>query len=252
MMGCMMSLNKKPGKIYIGTSGWSYPHWKNGFYKDISKKEWLNYCSKKFTGIEINATFYGSQKKETFQRWRDETQRDFIFTMKGNRYITHNKKLINPQEALQRERKQAMGLGKKLAVVVWQLPVNFKKNIDRLRAFAEALKAWPEVRHTIEFRNRSWFQEDVAQCMRDHGIAACQSDAADWPLWDIITTDLVYVRLHGHTSTYSSAYSTDSLKKWVDRIQLWASKGCDVHVYFDNDAKGAAPKDAIRLINLLE
>jgi uncharacterized protein YecE (DUF72 family) len=246
-----MSL-KMPGNIYIGTSGWSYPHWKDDFYKNVPKKEWLSYCSEKFTGIEINATFYGSQKRATFERWRDETQRDFVFTMKGNRYITHNKKLIDPQVPLQREKVQAMGLGKKLVVVVWQLPANFRKNLDRLLAFADALRAWPEVRHTIEFRNCSWFEDDVAECLRDHGIAVCLSDAADWPLWDIVTTDLVYVRLHGHTTTYSSAYSTHSLEKWAQRIKQWTIEGRDVHVYFDNDAKGAAPNDAIRLLELLE
>ncbi len=239
------------GCAYIGTSGWNYRGWRGDFYGDTPRKEWLCFCAERFGAIEINATFYRLQSKATFARWREETPADFRFAMKANRYLTHNKKLADPTASIRLEREHARGLGAKLAAVVWQMPRQFHRNMARLRAFARALQRWPEVRHALEFRHRSWFEEEVAECLRTHALAACLSDAADWPLWDVVTTDLVYVRLHGHTRTYASAYGTASLKRWARRVQAWLGQQCDVHVYFDNDAEGAAPRDALRLIDFV-
>jgi uncharacterized protein YecE (DUF72 family) len=102
----------------------------------------------------------------------------------------------------------------------------------------------------IEFRHPSWFDDDVAACLQDRGIAVCQSDSADWPLWDAVTTDLVYVRLHGHTVTYASGYSDRELRSWAGRVRRWRRERRDVHVYFDNDAWGYAPRDAVKLIDM--
>ena len=158
--------------------------------------------------------------------------------------------LSEAQRSEQRERARA--LGEKLAVVVWQLPPRFKKRMDRLAGFVAALARWDSTRHAIEFRHPSWFDEEVAATLARHRIAACQSDAADWPLWEAVTTDLVYIRLHGHTRTYASAYSTALLTRWAARIRAWRGEGRAVHVYFDNDAEGAAPYDALRLMRLLK
>ncbi len=236
---------------YIGTSGWNYPGWKDTFYAGIAKKEWLNYCAKRFTGIEVNATFYGLQKFETFQKWRNITPKNFRFTIKGNKYVTHYRKLNGPEEPVRKERERASGLGEKLAVVVWQLPRNLKKNMAKLDFFADVLDGWTETRHTIEFRHSSWFDEEVADCLERHRIAVCMSDAADWPMWDKVTTDLVYVRLHGHTRTYVTAYDEEQLQFWAVRARNWLGEGRDVHVYFDNDAEGAAPFDAMRLLEMV-
>jgi uncharacterized protein YecE (DUF72 family) len=103
----------------------------------------------------------------------------------------------------------------------------------------------------MEFRHPSWFTDEVANCLRAHRIAACQSDAADWPLWDVVTTDLIYVRLHGHEATYASAYPESELRAWARKIRRWQREGRDVHVYFDNDAWGHAPRNAQRLLALL-
>ena len=238
-------------RLYIGTSGWSYPAWKDSFYSGIPQKDWLHHCARHFTGIEINASFYRLQRKETYEKWHEQTPPEFRFSLKANRYLTHSKKLIEPIDPIRREREQAHGLGDKLAVVLWQLPGNFKLNLNRLEAFVNALDQWQDTRHCIEFRHASWFNRDVANCLQKHRIAACQSDAADWKLWDVITTDLVYVRLHGHTCTYSSSYNHASLKKWADKLNHWINAGCDVHVYFDNDARGAAPKNAIQLLGMM-
>lgn len=238
-------------RAYVGTSGWSYEAWRDSFYSGVRRSAWLAFCASRFTGIEVNATFYRLQSKATFQRWRQETPAWFRFAIKANHYLTHNKKLADPLPAIRLERSRAAGLGAKLAVVVWQLPHHFHRNLGRLERFARALRSWPNVRHAIEFRHESWFDEEVAACLRRHRIAVCQSDAADWPLWNAVTTDLVYVRLHGRAATYASAYTESDLRSWASRIRGWLREGRDVHVYFDNDALGHAPRDALRLIAML-
>ncbi len=236
------------GQVYIGTSGWNYDSWRDTFYGATPKKRWLRFCAERFSAVEVNATFYRLQSRETFRRWRDETPPGFRFAIKGNRFLTHNKKLADPLPAVRLERDRAAGLGNKLAAVVWQLPHNFHKHLDRLEGFVRALKRWQRPRHAIEFRHASWFDAEVADCLRAYDIANCQSDAADWPLWDAVTTDMVYLRLHGHTLTYASGYSDTLLKDWAGKIRRWRRKGCEVHVYFDNDAFGYAPFDALRLM----
>jgi uncharacterized protein YecE (DUF72 family) len=241
------------GRVYIGTSGWNYDSWRDDFYQARPRREWLRYAASRFTGIEINATFYRLQTCDTFRRWREQTPREFRFTLKGNRFLTHNKKLADPLPAIRLERDRARALGDKLAAVVWQLPQHFPRHLDRLEEFAHSLaRAWRTVRHAVEFRHPSWFDEEVATCLAHHGIANCQSDAADWPLWEAVTTDLVYVRLHGHATTYASSYSRADLQRWAGRLRRWLRQGCDVHVYFDNDAFGAAPRNAIALIELMQ
>jgi uncharacterized protein YecE (DUF72 family) len=239
------------GRAFIGTSGWNYESWRADFYAGRTAREWLRFCATRFTGIEINATHYRLQSVETFRRWRDETPPGFRFALKAHRYLTHNKKLNDPLGPIRVERERAAGLGEKLAVVLWQLPYNFHRNVERLHGFVRALHAWRRTRHAIEFRHPSWFDAEVAASLRAHGIAACQSDAADWPMWDAVTTDLVYVRLHGHELTYASSYSEAQLREWARKVRLWTDEGRDVHVYFDNDAYGEAPRNAERLIALV-
>jgi uncharacterized protein YecE (DUF72 family) len=240
-----------PGEICIGTSGWNYSHWKNTFYSGVKRKDWLRHYAKLFGSVEVNATFYRLQERKTFERWREETPSGFRFTIKGNRFLTHNKKLHDPLESIRRERERASALGDKLAVVVWQLPGNLHKHPESLRGFVGALKRWPETRHTIEFRHSSWFDAEIAEILSDSGIANCWSDAADWPMWDTVTTDLVYCRLHGHPLTYASEYGEASIREWADRARLWLSRKRYVYVYFDNDAETHAPKDALRLLHTL-
>lgn len=240
-----------PAPVYIGTSGWSYAAWKDRFYRGVARKDWLPFCAQRFTGLEINASFYRLQDAATFERWRTQTPEGFRFALKANRYLTHNRKLNAPQASVALERRRAAHLGEKLAAVIWQLPGNLRCHDDRLAQFLLALRAWPEVRHAIEFRHRSWFNATVAQSLSAAGVAVCQSDAADWPMWTEITTDLVYVRLHGHTRTYASAYSSAHLQRWAEAVRGWSRDGRTVHVYFDNDAEGAAPRDALRLLDMI-
>lgn len=239
-------------RAYIGTSGWNYDSWKERFYAGVPKRDWLAFCAERFTAIEVNATFYRLPTRATFARWRDATPKHFRFAIKGNRYLTHNKKLADPLPAIRLERSRAAALGRKLAAVVWQLPESFPKHLDRLEGFARALRrAWRTARHAVEFRHPSWFDPEVAACLAHYGLANCQSDAADWPLWDAVTTDLVYIRLHGHETTYCSGYSQAQLAAWARKIRRWLRQGREVHVYFDNDALGYAPFDALTLMKLL-
>lgn len=237
-------------RLFIGTSGWNYDEWKDDFYAGVKRADRLGHYARQFNAVEVNATFYRLQKAGTLERWRDETPRDFQFTIKGNRYLTHNKKLKDPREPVELERRNARPLASRLAVVLWQLPANLQKNIVRLQDFCRTLSKWRDVRHAVELRHTSWFDEETAQCLTDNGIANCQSDAADWPMWEAVTTDLVYIRLHGHTRTYASRYSKASLERWAAAVSRWRREGRTVHVYFDNTDEGSAPKDAAKLRSL--
>jgi uncharacterized protein YecE (DUF72 family) len=239
------------GQAYIGTSGWNYKSWRGSFYGDTPQKQWLRFCAEHFTGIEVNGTFYRLQEKSTFKKWRDTTPKDFPFAIKGHRYVTHNKKLLDVEEPVIRCRESASPLGKRLAAVVWQLPAFLKKDTERLEKFLEALRHWKSTRHAIEFRHKSWFDDEVTERLRLQAVAVCISDAPDWPMWEEVTTDLVYIRLHGHTRKYASSYSKPALRKWATRIRRCLKENRAVHVYFDNDAEGAAPRNALTLLEML-
>ena len=116
-----------PGKAYIGTSGWNYKRWRDAFYGETPQKQWLQFCAERFTSMEVNSTFYRLQPQSTFEKWRDETPEGFLFAIKGHRYVTHNKKLIDVEEPVIRCRDAASPLGKRLGAVVWQLPAPFKR-----------------------------------------------------------------------------------------------------------------------------
>jgi len=216
------------GKAYIGTSGWNY-------------KSWRRFCAERFTGIEVNGTFYRLQEKSTFEKWRDETPDGFPFAIKGHRYVTHNKKLLDVEEPIIRCRDSASPLGKRFVAVVWPLPAFLKKDMPRLEKFVKTLRHRKSRRHAVEFRHKSWFDDEAAECLRKHAVAACMSDAPDWQIWDEVTTNLVYIRLHGHTRKYASSYSKPALGKWATRIGMWLEEDRHVHLYFDNDAAGAVP-----------
>jgi len=155
------------------------------------------------------------------------------------------------EEPVIRCRESASPLGKRLAAVVWQLSAFLKKDMQRLETFVKTLRHWKSTRHAIEFRHESWFDNEVAECLERYAVAVCMSDAPDWPMWEEVTTDLVYIRLHGHTRKYASSYSKAALTKWAVRIRCWVEENRDVHVYFDNDAEGAAPRNALTLLEML-
>jgi uncharacterized protein YecE (DUF72 family) len=238
-------------RAYIGTSGWQYNHWKDGWYKGVKKKDWLPFMTTKLNAVEANGTFYRLPKRETFESWKAITPQDFRFTIKAHRFLTHRKRLKEISDGITREKEAAGGLGEKLAVVVWQLPSNLQANQERLESFLQELKAWEETRHSIEFRHNSWFTDETAKKLEEARVAVCISDASKWPMWEAATTDLVYLRLHGHEYTYWSAYTDEQLESWAAKCRAWLKEGREVHAYFDNDAQGAAPYDAEKLAKLV-
>jgi uncharacterized protein YecE (DUF72 family) len=237
--------------IRIGLSGWSYPHWRSGFYKGIPQRLWLQHCASHFNTIEVNATFYRLLNPSIYARWRAATPDGFAFAIKGSRAVTHARQLREPADRIVAQRDNSAGLGDKLHIVLWQLPDRLHNDIDRLARFADDLAMWSNARHAIEFRHRSWFDTETATLLAGRKIAICQSDAADWPRWNEVSTDFVYVRLHGAPRTYYSRYSDDALEDWARRISAWRAEGRSVYVYFDNDADGHAPRDALRLMGFL-
>jgi uncharacterized protein YecE (DUF72 family) len=240
-----------PGRAFIGTSGWNYAGWSDDFYAGVRRKSWLEYYSGCFNSLEVDGTFYHLIKEKVAKSWYERTPADFHFAVKGHRYITHVKRLEPPDKSLKLQRNSTAALGEKLSAILWQLPPNLHKDMRKLTAFVTMLATWHEVRHAIEFRDTSWFDNEVADLMASQQVAVCQSDAATWPMWQAVTTDLVFVRLHGHESTYASDYGEKSLRLWARRIRRWLREGRDVHVYFDNDAKGHAPWNARELAEIL-
>jgi uncharacterized protein YecE (DUF72 family) len=242
-------------RAWIGTSGWMYDEWRDSFYAGVPRARWLSHCAEQFDVVEINASHYRLQRRSTFERWAAAVPDDFRFTLKAHRYLTHVRRLRDPTEPIRRDRDAAQALGHRLAVVLWQLPARFAHDHEResrLARFLDALAAgWP-VRHAIELRHRSWFSPQVAKLLERHGISVVISHAADWPMWEDLTTDLVYVRLHGHPRTYASEYGRSGLRPWAGRIERWLAGGRDVYVFFDNDMEGAAPRDAALLKAMLD
>lgn len=236
---------------YIGTSGWVYRHWRGGWYAGVPTTRWLEHSASRFTGLEANGTFYRLTSRAVYEDWARRTPPEFRFAIKAHRYLTHRKKLWNIGEGILKQREGADGLGPKLACVVWQLPAFFRANLVRLEEFAEALRAWPNTRHAVEFRHETWFTPEVARVLEVNRIAVCISDAAGWPRWDVVTTNLAYLRFHGHTHTYWNAYTEDDLRPWALKIEEWLREGRDVHAYFDNDAQGHAPRDAQTLMRMV-
>jgi uncharacterized protein YecE (DUF72 family) len=215
--------------------------------RGVPLKQRLAHVGKLFDAVEVNGSHYTQIARETYAAWAAQTPPAFRFAVKGHRYVTHYKRLSDCGDSIRLLRDQARGLGDKLAAVVWQLPARFRRDLARLDDFLEALRSWGDTRHAIELRDASWFDDEVRARLGAARVANCLSDAPDFPLWDAVTTDLVYVRLHGHTRKYASSYSRASLETWAKRARAWTREGRDVHIYLDNDAEGAAVRNALAL-----
>jgi uncharacterized protein YecE (DUF72 family) len=236
-------------------SGWTYPPWRGDFYpQGLPQRAELAYAAGRLTSIEINGSFYALQKPESYRRWRDETPDDFVFAVKGSRFITHMKRLTDPEEPLKRFFGSGVWeLGSKLGPILWQLPESFRYDADKLAAFFDELpRRTPDgatVRHALEFRSATFEHEETYALLREHDIACVLADTAGrWPKVEQDTSDFRYLRLHGDAELYTSGYGDRALDGWADQIRRWRK---DTYVYFDNDAKGYAPHDAVRLLERL-
>jgi len=239
-------------RAYIGTSGWMYKSWRHSFYEDAPQRTWLKQIDDKLGAVEIDGTFYRQQKKETFERWASQVSAEFRFAIRGHRYITHNKKLLDVAESVQKVKEPALGLGNKLGAVLWQLPPFLRKDLDRLKAFAETLDEWRDPWHVMEFRHTSWFDEETAKVLEQNKLVNCVSDAGKFERWDAVTAKCVYIRLHGKPRTYADSYSNHELAQWAKKIETWLDEKREVYVFFDNDIEGAAPQNALTLLNKIQ
>ncbi len=238
--------------VWIGTSGWTYDGWRGPFYpRDVAKKRWLSWYATQFSATEINGSFYRTPSLETVRRWRDETPDNFLFAWKASKYITHWKRLGKTSpSSLKLMNTRLRALRSKLGPVIFQLPAHFEADAKRLQAFLAMLPKGR--RHVFEFRHESWYDAKILEVLRAHDAALCFSDHHQAPAPWKVTARHVYVRGHGPGGRYKGRYPEKELKSWVNSIRRWRRDGREVFVYFDNDQKSAAPKDAKRLLQLLE
>lgn len=288
---------KKLGKVEtrIGISGWKYKPWRSVFYPEgLPQRCELDYASRQFNSIEINSSFYSLQRPHSYKRWYEETPKDFRFSIKGNRYITHIRRLKNVRPLLANFfGSGVLHLKEKLGPILWQLPPSFRYDEDNLETFFRELPtSWRDVkdlvseadridpdlprvksgvmfRHAIEVRHDSFENPDFVSLARRYNVAIVFADTAGkWPYMEDITSDFIYLRLHGDIELYKSGYDESSLRWWANRIRIWQSgkeprdaqtlsfdspqrRNRNAFIYFDNDVKVRAPFDANRLSELV-
>lgn len=240
------------GIAIIGTSGWNYKHWGDGVFYPAGLKplQWLPFYSNYFDSVEINNTFYRLPPKEVFETWYKETPRQFIFSVKANRFLTHLKKLGHPEVHLKPFLENISGLKEKVKVVLFQLPPFWKFHEKRLENFFSFLSKQnfiPGLRSALEVRHKSWYCAACFEILKRYNVSLV---FADWPGLHIAgpaTADFIFIRRHGYHSLYSTSYPDDYLRKLAGDIDKWLEEGKDVYVYFNNDAYGYAIKNALKL-----
>lgn len=234
--------------VRIGTSGWNYSHWQGPFYPQGSpKSKWLEYYTEHFDTVELNATFYRLPKPDVFRNWHDRTPSSFLWSLKASRYLTHVRRLEDPEEPLKRLYDACHHLGVKLGPILFQLPPNLVYHENLLKTFLGYLD--PSCRHVMEVRHASWLNDTFLSHLEKHNIAFCISDTAGrYPYSEAVTADFVYIRLHGSGKLYKSLYSEEELTLWADKISGWHR---ETFVYFDNDFECHAVPNALRLKALL-
>jgi uncharacterized protein YecE (DUF72 family) len=266
----------RPGDVRIGISGWRYEPWRGVFYPPgLAQHRELHYASRRLRSVEINGSFYSLQRPSSWRRWYEDTPGDFVFAVKGGRFITHNKKLRDCELPLANFfASGVLALEEKLGPILWQLPPQLAFDADRLTAFfallprttraAAALgrghdarlrhgvhldvRADRPLRHALEVRHASFHDRALVPLLRRADVALVVADTAGkWPALDAVTSDHVYVRLHGDKRLYVSGYGRAALDAWAARVGAWRDGGRDVFVYFDNDVKVRAPFDAMNL-----
>jgi uncharacterized protein YecE (DUF72 family) len=231
--------------VWIGTSGWQYDDWRGPVYpREIAQRAWLESYAARFATVESNAAFYHLPERRVFEAWAERTPDDFVMAVKVSRYLTHIKRLAEPEEPVRRFLDRARGLGSKLGPALIQLPPQFGCDRERLARTLDQFP--PDVRVAVEFRHRSWFTDEIRQLLVDHGAAYCLADRRGvlGPVWR--TTDWTYLRFHGGRARPRPAYGDAALATWARRLAADWSSDEDVYVYFNNDHRAAAPRDAAR------
>lgn len=268
---------------FVGTSGYDYPAWRGSFYPPgVTRRDWLAFASRIFNSIELNGTFYSLKSPAVYERWLSEApDNGFVFAIKGGRFITHNLKLRNCETALGNFfASGVLALGASTGPFLWQLPATYRFDAERLDGFMRSLPrsstdgeavarqhdhrlrrgalvdaaASVRYRHAFEVRHPSYLCDEFYAILRAHDCAFVIADTAGkFAYAEAITTDFVYVRLHGSTALYASDYDDVELETWAAKISAWMAggNGRSAYVYFDNDAKVHAPHNAMQLADLL-
>jgi uncharacterized protein YecE (DUF72 family) len=240
----------KSAKIMIGTSGWYYQHWQGVFYPEaLPKSDWLKYYTEHFATVEVNNTFYHLPKDSSLENWYKLSPEDFIFTIKASRYITHIKKLKDISQSLQLFINKVHILGEKLGPVLYQLPPSMNLDVGLLENFIKQLPA----KHisVFEFRNESWYCDEVLQLLKDNNISFCIHDLVGLASPKVITAKTIYIRFHGPGQRYGGNYTTKQLTDWTRWIDQSAVNAKYVFAYFNNDIHGYAIANALQLQKLL-
>ena len=238
------------GKLFIGTSGWSYDHWRDIFYPaGLASAKRLEYYSRHFNTVEVNATFYRLPRDTTFEKWRTGTPDDFVFALKASRLITHNKKLRGVKPDVSKFLAGAQILGGKLGPILFQLPPSLKKNVRKLSSFLRLLPKG--CRFAVEYRNDTWADDEVYDILEDSGVAYCMVSAPGLASIVKATADFAYVRFHGSKKWYAHLYTWQEISWWAKHLENFLKDGIDVHAYFNNDFEGYAVRNATELRKML-
>jgi uncharacterized protein YecE (DUF72 family) len=233
--------------VHVGTSGWQYEDWRGAFYPEgLPPRRWLEHYADSFSTVEVNNSFYRLPERDTFRRWREQTPAGFVVAVKASRFITHLKRLRDPQEPVALLWERASGLGDRLGPVLFQLPPRFPADVARLRDLLAALPA--RMRAAFEFRDRSWYTDEVFLSLDAARAALVWPDRPGTHATLPALGGWVYVRFHQGTAS-GPGYRRDKLRRWASRIA--ATEASEAFLYFNNDQTGAAIRDARTMLELL-
>lgn len=242
----------------VGCSGWHYKHWAGRVYpRDLPKDQWLHAYTRRFDTVELNNTFYRLPDAEQFARWREQVPKAFVFAVKASRFLTHFKRLIDPEEPLERLLSRAIRLGNALGPILYQLPPNWVPPVDRFETFLKALPrragtGGRRLTHVIEFRDPRCYAPELLTCMERRGVTLCVHDMRGVESPRVLVGPAVYVRLHGYGAKYGGRYPERVLQDWANWLADARAAGRDGYVYFNNDRDAHAVHDAEKLRQLLE
>ena len=240
-----------PAVARVGCSGWEYKHWRGDFYPtSLPRARWFEHYAATFDTVEINNTFYRLPEESTFASWGCRAPPGFLYAVKASRFLTHMKKLKDPEEPLERLFSRMRPLESHLGPVLYQLPPGWKLDRGRLEHFLQSLPSG--VRHVMEFRDPSWYADGVAAMLERYRVALCLHDMRGSATGRERIGPFVYVRFHGATGNYGGGYSAERLRAWAEWLQSERAGGADVFAYFNNDVGGHAPRDAVTLRTFLE
>jgi uncharacterized protein YecE (DUF72 family) len=243
------------GALWIGTSGYVYPHWRRTVYPArLPVRDWLTFYAGLLDTVELNNPFYRLPSRAVFAAWRAAVPPGFLFAVKGSRYLTHLRRLRAPRAPLDRLLRRVRPLGPALGPVLFQLPPQFHADLPRLTTFRRTLGRHPHLRGlraALEVRHPSWLVPETFDVLRKAGVALCLHDSRVLQVPGPVTAEFVYVRRHGRPGRRHGAYPAAALRADARRVRGWLAEGLDVYVYFNNDGGGAAMRDALYLKRLL-